>query len=192
MNFLTKAKLKLAKLTKVDLSSVTLDEITLYYFEDGDLEEGYEVFILDEEGAYILPPDGEYGYGDKVVVVTQGIVENISPSESTGDLTKTDGKLETEVPSKEDFEKLTEAVSDLTDVVEGLGGNVDKVQQELELSRQAHEETKKELEATKQELKLAKESSKRDFTNPYPEGTPGNPGKKDSSFAVSQLEKFGL
>ncbi|MCD8079648.1 MAG: hypothetical protein LUF04_04305 [Bacteroides sp.] len=81
MKLKTKIALKLAKELKLDLSSVQLDDITLEYMEEGNLREGYEVFVTDEEGAFILPEDGEYAYGEKTVVIESGIVPSINETE---------------------------------------------------------------------------------------------------------------
>ena len=68
---ISKKLLKLAK-ALLQLAQITTDKAVLVY--EGELVEGVEVFIEDENGELIAPEDGEYVAEDKVFVIEGGRV----------------------------------------------------------------------------------------------------------------------
>lgn len=182
MKFLTKAKLLLAKSAKIDLNSIQTDTVQLFYFEEGEIQEGYEVFVTDEEGTYILPEDGEYEYNGKTIVVVSGIVSEIRENGTEEDL-KEKNALETEVPTQEDIEEIKDF---LEVVAEQVGGEaLEKFREEFELNMTKISDR---ITAIEQKLSVVKNTSNGKFEEP----TPGN-NKATSAFnAKDELSKFGL
>lgn len=186
MKFLTKAKLKLAQLAKLELGSTQTDKGTLYYTEEGDLLDGYDVFVLDDDGAYITPEDGEYNYSGKTAYVENGVViriESENNNENDENMKKA-AKLETEVVTVENFNDLVDVINEIIDVVEDLGGDVTETAEEL---KSAKEELSSKLTSVKEKVELASQSSNRDFENPTPDHSTAGKVKPES-----QLSKFGL
>ena len=89
MNLKSKMKL-LFKSLFTQFGAVNSNEgIQILWNEEGDLMEGYEVFMEQEnengEIEYVPVPDGEYHYDDKVIVVVEGKVSEIRAAEKVED-----------------------------------------------------------------------------------------------------------
>lgn len=89
MNLKSKMKL-LFKSLFTQFGAVNSNEgIQILWNEEGDLMEGYEVFMEQEnengEIEYVPVPDGEYHYDDKVIVVVEGKVSEIREVEKVED-----------------------------------------------------------------------------------------------------------
>lgn len=194
MKFTTKLKLQAAKDMGVKLESQTLDDVTIYFLDGDELVEGMEVFSMNEDGEYIPFPDGEYSWGDKVVVVEDSIVKSInekSGSEEGGGEMKKIAKLEAEVVTVEDYNILVDAINDLKDSVSDLGGDVvQETVEELKKTKQKLSKLEAELKSTKSDLKLAKETSNGEFENPEKKGGNQTTGAKFDPKAA--LAQFGL
>lgn len=182
MKFKTKAALKLAKMARIDLASQALDEITLYFLDGDELVEGIEVFEMDDNGEYIVPANGSYKWGDKTVVITDGVVESINSSESSEEM-EIDEPIKDEIEDK--VKELESVASDLIDVVKNLGGDIEVIKEDLKKDIKLRDERIKKLELS---LEEATKKSNKEFVKP-------NPGKdkKESGFdADKELEKFGI
>ena len=76
------SKLKRALMNLImEFNNLMTDKASLYWNEDTDIQEGYEVFVDGEGNEKIPAPDGEYIAEDKVIVVENGIVKEIKPVE---------------------------------------------------------------------------------------------------------------
>lgn len=161
MRILTQAKLKLAKSLQLNLSSISTDRGDLYF--DGDLEEGTEVFIVDSEGNYVVPEDGDYKEGNRTFTVENGVVTKIISEEEVIVETELEEVI-VETVSKEEFNELVSTVQMLISAIEELKGSVDEV--------------KEEVVTVDTELKSALKMSKKEFVKNKPEV------KKDQDVAV--------
>lgn len=170
MNIMKEVKFKLAQMTKIKLAEVSTDKGTLYY--EGDLDVGTEVRAMDEEGTYVLPKDGEYVEGSRILTVVNGVVEGIEDPSAAGEespiVVENEDVSPDDVPEPvvgdfvpvETFNELVEVVKDLAE----------------------------ELETVSVEFKTAMQMSRQDFAN-------NKPSVKNEGIAVkneSQLGKFGL
>lgn len=81
MKLTSKLKIALKSLLSVSLSEVETDKATLIY--DGELAEGIEVFVRDEEAEDGVKPaeDGTYEAEDKIIEVADGKVVKITDKE---------------------------------------------------------------------------------------------------------------
>lgn len=192
MKFKTKLALAVAKSAKINLASQALDDVTLYFLDGDELREGIEVFDLDESGEYILFQDGSYKWGDRTVIVTDGVVTSIT-EDSTGQGLQDEG---TEGATEEAVDENYDILKDvIVKVVEDAIDNMDsssmeelkKLSQKLSKVEKDLSDTRAELSETKKELKLAKQGSAKSFTDP-------NPGKYKPtiSTAEAELAKFGI
>lgn len=208
MKLSTKIKLKLAKTANVKLAEFKSGDITFYTLEEETLAENVEVFVMDEEGAYVLPEDGVYPIDGQNVTIEKGIIVKMEPI--TGDEGGGEGdeggagtlrskliKLEegAEV-TVEDYNNLIEVVETIIEAVDDLGGEVEENAEELKLSKAEAAAAKTEATAAKTEassakaeLKLALQKSNGKFVNPNPSQKPDGDGKKSGS---DVLKKFGL
>ena len=75
-------KLKAAlKNLLIEFRSVNTDKAVLVWDGEEDLQEGFVVYIVDEEGNRNIPEDGEYVDEDKITyVVENGIIKEIVPA----------------------------------------------------------------------------------------------------------------
>lgn len=146
------AKMKLAQKypDKIKLGSQETDKGVLQFPDADDLAQGVEVFVVDDEGNFIIPEDGDYAYDDKIAVIENGIVVEIK----TG--TTTEQQEETPEALEEKVDVVVDVVKDLVDIVESMGENVTSVSEEL---KKVKEENLK-LTAI---IKKAKLASARDF-----------------------------
>ena len=82
MSKLGKLKLELAKLL-ASFSELKTDKGILSWPVEGELEIGFDVYVLDENGEYIAPEDGEYVTEDgKTITLVNGKVEAIIEPEA--------------------------------------------------------------------------------------------------------------
>lgn len=190
----TKARLMLANLTKMNLASQVLDEVTIYFPDSEELVEGIEVFDMNEADEYVAFPDGTYGWGDKVVTVKDSVVTSITPKE-TGEGGGTPGDLEVEVVTAEDFNKLVGVVKALVSEFEkAIAATVDIPEiQELKSENAKLSadlaSTKADLASVKAEFALMKQSSKGDFADPNPKPGEGG-GESKQALSTKDVESF--
>ena len=59
MKISKKLKLMLKSILSLQMGEVATDKAKLYWDGEGDLKEGDEVFVEDEEGNFLPAPDGE-------------------------------------------------------------------------------------------------------------------------------------
>lgn len=164
---LTDIKFNLAKQHKIKLAEVSTDRGTLYY--EGELEKGTEVRAIDEDGAYVLPENGDYVEGTQIIEVIDGIVVDIRPIDSDESPELMDEKKEElieELPSPISGEVSAEDINAVIDVVKGVI---------------------LELKAHKEEFRAAMKLSVQDYAEN------GNDVQKDvKRESKSQLSKFNL
>ena len=75
---------KIAKFVKnlIKYGSAETDKGNLYWEGDGEIEVGLEVYVENEEGIKEAASDGDYEYGDKIIVVKDGKIDAINDKES--------------------------------------------------------------------------------------------------------------
>lgn len=82
MSKLGKLKLELAKLL-ASFSELKTDKGILSWPAEGEVEIGFDVYVLDENGEYIAPEDGDYVTEDgKVITLVNGKVDAITEPET--------------------------------------------------------------------------------------------------------------
>lgn len=82
MKITNKLKVMLKHMLSVRLGEVATDNGTLYWDGEGDLEQGMEVFIKEDD-EFIAAPDGSYKLEDgKTVIVVDGVVSEIQDPEA--------------------------------------------------------------------------------------------------------------
>ena len=78
MKITNKLKLMLKSILSLTMGEVATDKAKLYWDGEGDLEQGMEVFVEDEEGEFAPAPDGDYITEDgKTITVVEGKVSEI-------------------------------------------------------------------------------------------------------------------
>lgn len=181
ISFGLRAKIKLAKVLKLDLSSVKTDKGELFFVDADKLDVGVEVFIKDAEGAEIKPEDGEYTFENQIAVVEDGIVTEIKDAAEQTPAGKGKGKgkrkgKDSNLPAGTTDEALSAIVEIVEDAVEELRREVKLVRGELNVAKEA--------------LKRAKLANAHDFANPNlrPKGS----DDKILSRGNEALRKFGL
>lgn len=103
MSKLGKLKLELAKLL-ASFSELKTDKGILSWPVEGELEIGFDVYVLDENGEYIAPEDGDYVTEDgKTITLVNGKVEAITEPE-------TEPEVEPEPEAEETVEAAEEPV----------------------------------------------------------------------------------
>ena len=124
------------------LASVATDKGDLYY--EGELAEGTEVFVMDEEGNQVAAPEGEYALEDgKVIKVAEGKVAEIAETADSADIEEAaPAEDEEKVALKAENESLKAEVAELKAQIETL-----KAQP---MAQSAHEEvlTSQKVEKT--------------------------------------------
>lgn len=121
---MSKFRIAMAEAMKVEFSSIETDKGTLYY--DGDeFEQGIQVWVRDADESLIMPENGDYGYGNKIAVVEDGVVVDIREATpaNTEMETDTDPEDVPEVPELEtdsSGDATTESLNALRDSVEGI------------------------------------------------------------------------
>ena len=82
MSKLGKLKLELAKLL-ASFSELKTDKGILSWPAEGEVEIGFDVYVLDENGEYIAPEDGDYVTEEgKVITLVNGKVDAITEPET--------------------------------------------------------------------------------------------------------------
>ena len=107
MSKLGKLKLELAKLL-ASFSELKTDKGILSWPVEGEIEIGFDVYVLDENGEYIAPEDGDYVTEDgKTITLANGKVEAITEPE-------TEAEVEPEPEAEETVEAAEEPVVEPT------------------------------------------------------------------------------
>lgn len=102
MNKLGKLKLELAKLLAA-FSELKTDKGILSWPAEGELLIGFDVYMLDENGEYIAPEDGDYVTEDgKTITLVNGKVEVITEPETEPEPVVEDAVEETPVEAAEE------------------------------------------------------------------------------------------
>lgn len=135
MSKLGKLKLELAKLLAA-FSELKTDKGILSWPAEGEIEIGFDVYVLDENGEYIAPKDGDYVTEEgKVITLVNGKVDTITepktepadeetveetPVEAAEEpVTETEAESETEsaeeVPAEDDVRKEIDALYEIVD-----------------------------------------------------------------------------
>lgn len=135
---MAKFRIAMANVMKAKFSSIETDKGTLYY--DGDeLEQGVQVWVRDADEALIMPEDGDYGYGNNIAVVEDGVVVEIREATSTNTEMKaeTDPEDVPEIPeiktdssgdaTNESINALRDAVAGMADVLESTIEDIQRI-----------------------------------------------------------------
>lgn len=148
MNLKNKMKLLFKSIFTQFGSLVSVEGQQIIWNEDGELAEGYEVYmeVEDENGElqYVPVPDGEYKVEDKTIVVAEGKVSEIreettvEPAEPENPANMEEVPAEPAVPSTEDV--ITEpeepfdaekAYNDLKIEFEAMKVEFDQIKEQL-------------------------------------------------------------
>lgn len=148
MNIKNKMKL-LFKSIFTQFGSVVSDEgQQIIWEQDGELAEGYEVYMEqeDENGElqYVPVPDGEYKVEDKIIVIADGKVSEIKeettvePEEKPAEMEETPAAEAPADPTTEEVVTTDEAPFDpekayaeLKDMYDALKGEVEALKEQL-------------------------------------------------------------
>ena len=97
-------KLKAAlKNLLIEFRSVNTDKAVLVWDGEEDLQEGFVVYVVDEEGNRNIPEDGEYVDEEKITyVVENGIIKEIVPAQDE------EPEEQPEAPAEEPVEETPE------------------------------------------------------------------------------------
>ena len=107
MSKLGKLKLELAKLL-ASFSELKTDKGVLSWPVEGEIEIGFDVYVLDENGEYIAPEDGDYVTEDgKTITLANGKVEAITEPETEAEV-----EPEPEPEAEETVEAAEEPVAE--------------------------------------------------------------------------------
>ena len=107
MSKLGKLKLELAKLL-ASFSELKTDKGVLSWPVEGEIEIGFDVYVLDENGEYIAPEDGDYVTEDgKTITLANGKVETITEPETEAEV-----EPEPEPEAEETVEAAEEPVAE--------------------------------------------------------------------------------
>ena len=111
MSKLGKLKLELAKLL-AKFSELKTDKGILSWPVEGELEIGFDVYVLDENGEYIAPEDGDYVTEDgKTITLANGKVEAITEPETEAEV-EPEPEAEAEAEAEETVEAAEEPVAE--------------------------------------------------------------------------------
>lgn len=103
MSKIGKLKLELAKLL-ASFAEIKTDKAVLTYPSDEELQVGFDVYVVNENGEYIAPEDGEYKTEDgKIITLVNGRVDKI---------TEVEVEIETEPESEPEVEETVEVVAE--------------------------------------------------------------------------------
>lgn len=198
MNLKTKVKLAIVKRMGFKLAEIQTSTLTLYLLEGDTVEVGSELFAMDESGEYILPPDGQYDYGDDVITLAAGVVTDIGPRLAAEPMsalgfTKPKHKLEADVVTVDEYNGLVDIIEAIVEKLDDAGldddGELEMLTVELSEVKTKNASLTDELAKVKVELSRAKQVSARDFADPR-----NKPDFGDDRGATSKerLSKFGL
>lgn len=157
MSKLSKIKEKLSKiLIDVEFETVKTDNGVLEY--DGELVEGTEVYVTNEEtGERVPATDGEYITEEgKVITVADGKVISIVEKEETPEETPTDDVVAEDAPEGTEGETTEDAPKEETDEVADLKTRIDELENEVAKLIEVIESMKKETEEKFSKISLAK------------------------------------
>lgn len=151
MNLKNKMKLLFKSIFTQFGSVVSEEGQQIIWNEDGDIAEGYEVFMEqeDENGElqYVPVPDGEYKVEDKVIVVAEGKVSEIRVEEAPAE--------EPAEPAQEEMEDEAPAAEETP--ADPTTEEVVTVEEEPFDAKKAYDDLKIEFEAMKAEMDRIKE-----------------------------------
>ena len=148
MNIKNKMKLLFKSIFTQFGSVVSAEGQQIIWNEDGELAEGYEVYMEqeDENGElqYVPVPDGEYRVEDKVIVIVDGKVSEIKeettvePAETPAQMEETPAPEAPADPTTEEVVTTDEAPFDpekayaeLKDMYDALKGEVEALKEQL-------------------------------------------------------------
>ena len=148
MNIKNKMKLLFKSIFTQFGSVVSAEGQQIIWNEDGELAEGYEVYmeVEDENGElqYVPVPDGEYRVEDKVIVIVDGKVSEIKeettvePEEKPAEMEETpapeapaDPTTEEVVTTDEEPFDAEKAYAELKSMYDALKGEVEVLKEQL-------------------------------------------------------------
>ena len=148
MNIKNKMKLLFKSIFTQFGSVVSAEGQQIIWEQDGELAEGYEVYMEQENEAgeleYVPVPDGEYRVEDKVIVITDGKVSEIreettvEPEEEPAQMEETPAAEAPADPTTEEVVTTDEAPFDpekayaeLKDMYDALKGEVEALKEQL-------------------------------------------------------------
>ena len=148
MNLKNKMKLLFKSIFTQFGSVVSAEGQQIIWDQDGELAEGYEVYmeVEDENGElqYVPVPDGEYRVEDKVIVIADGKVSEIKeettvePEEKPAEMEETPAAEAPADPTTEEVVTTDEAPFDpekayaeLKDMYDALKGEVEALKEQL-------------------------------------------------------------
>ena len=148
MNIKNKMKLLFKSIFTQFGSVVSAEGQQIIWDQDGELAEGYDVYMEqeDENGElqYVPVPDGEYRVEDKVIVIADGKVSEIKeettvePEEKPAEMEETpaaeapaDPTTEEVVTTDEEPFDAEKAYAELKDMYDALKGEVEALKEQL-------------------------------------------------------------
>ena len=146
MNIKNKMKLLFKSIFTQFGSVVSVEGQQIIWDQDGELAEGYDVYMEqeDENGElqYVPVPDGEYRVEDKVIVIADGKVSEIKeettvePAETPAEMEETpkapaDPTTEEVVTTDEAPFDPEKAYAELKDMYDALKGEVEALKEQL-------------------------------------------------------------
>jgi len=151
---LTKAKIALAKMLKIDFGKTPTDQGELQH--DGDvIAQGDEVFVADPDGNLVPAPDGEYKNtnDETTYVVVGGIVTEIKEAEAPAEGGE---EMAEENPAEGGEEKPDESadMKELLGIVKELVAEVQTLSEEIAKMRDDASELHKQSKKVAAALKL--------------------------------------
>ena len=146
MNLKNKMKLLFKSIFTQFGSLVSVEGQQIIWNEDGELAEGYEVYmeVEDENGElqYVPVPDGEYRVEDKVIVIADGKVSEIreettvEPEEKPAEMEETPAPEAPADPTTEEVVTTDEAPFDPEKAYAELKGMYDALKGEVEVLKE--------------------------------------------------------
>ena len=146
MNIKNKMKLLFKSIFTQFGSVVSAEGQQIIWNEDGELAEGYEVYmeVEDENGElqYVPVPDGEYRVEDKVIVIVDGKVSEIKeettvePEEKPAEMEETPAPEAPADPTTEEIVTTDEAPFDPEKAYAELKSMFDALRGEVELLKE--------------------------------------------------------
>ena len=154
MSKIGKLKLELAKLL-AQFSELKTDKGIISWPVEGELVIGYEVYVLDENGEYNAPEDGEYTTEDgRVITIAGGKVEAITEPEPVVE--------ETPVEAAEEIveESVEEPVTEPEAEEDSIRKDIDSLYEIVDaLVKKVAELEGKTIEASETVMKMSKMSA---------------------------------
>ena len=114
-------------------AEVVTDKGTLIY--EGDLIEGVEVLIMDENGELVVPQNGDYIVENKIYTVTNGVVEKITEKEVEEEQApEIDVEVEDTTAKDAEIEKLRAENEQLKAEILAKDAEIENLKKELQKS----------------------------------------------------------